>query len=110
MSITAADVRNTEFKNAPIGRRGYAKHEVDAFLVRIAKTLSDQDDLTAAEVHHVQFGRPPIGKRGYDEKQVDDFLDAVEETLLARTGSTGDQHRVPEARSDSPVFERAREL
>ncbi|MEU6645687.1 DivIVA domain-containing protein [Saccharomonospora sp. NPDC046836] len=107
MSFTAEDVRTIAFSNAPIGRRGYAKHEVDDFVQRIAKTLSNEDDLTAAEVHHVQFGRPQIGKRGYDERQVDDFLDQVEETLVSRSGVQ--PHRVPAARESSPVIEHAQD-
>ncbi|MBK1785547.1 DivIVA domain-containing protein [Prauserella cavernicola] len=109
MSFTASDVRDVEFSNAPIGRRGYAKNEVDEFLQRIAKTLANEDDLTAAEVHHVQFGRPLIGKRGYDERQVDTFLDEAEETLVSRTGVTPGSHHVPAARSSSPAIEPARE-
>lgn len=103
MSYTAKDVADIEFDNAPIGRRGYAKPEVDALLTRVVNTLSDSDDLTAAEVHHAQFGRPPIGRRGYDERQVDKFLDEVEELLLNRTGTRADAHRVPKARTDSPA-------
>lgn len=103
MAITADDVRDAEFPDSGFGRRGYAKHEVDALLDRVVRTLSDEDDLTAAEVHHVQFGRPPIGKRGYDEKHVDDFLDKVEDTLLTRTGVTRGAHEVPAARETSPA-------
>ena len=86
MSFTAEDLAEVTFGNAPIGRRGYAKHEVDEFVRRIAKTFAEEDDLTAAEVHHVMFSKPLIGKRGYDEKEVDDFLDQVESQLAARTG------------------------
>lgn len=86
MSFTAEDITGVTFPNAPIGRRGYAKHEVDAFFERIADTIADRDDLTAAEVHHVMFSRPLIGKRGYDERDVDKFLDKVEEQLAHRTG------------------------
>ncbi|MFE0020418.1 DivIVA domain-containing protein [Amycolatopsis sp. NPDC059021] len=86
MSFTAEDLAEVTFGNAPIGRRGYAKHEVDAFIRRIAKTFAEEDDLTAAEVHHVMFSRPLIGKRGYDEREVDEFLDEVEQQLVAETG------------------------
>ena len=86
MSFTAEDLAEVTFGNAPIGRRGYAKHEVDAFVRRIAKTLADEDDLTAAEVHHAMFAKPLIGKRGYDEREVDEFLDTVEDQLASRTG------------------------
>lgn len=104
MAITADEARTIAFPDSGFGRRGYAKHEVDALLERIAATLSDSDDLTAAEVHHTQFSRPPIGRRGYDEKSVDQFLDDVEDTLLARTGVTGGQHQVPTARTESPAI------
>ena len=86
MSFTAEDLAGLTFGNAPIGRRGYAKHEVDEFVARIAKTLTDEDDLTAAEVHHVLFAKPLIGKRGYDERAVDEFLDQVEDQLAATSG------------------------
>jgi DivIVA domain-containing protein len=86
MSFTAEDLTEVTFGNAPIGRRGYAKDEVDEFVRRIAKTLDEEDDLTAAEVHHVVFSKPLIGKRGYDEREVDEFLDAVEDQLASRTG------------------------
>ncbi|WP_370944692.1 DivIVA domain-containing protein [Amycolatopsis sp. cg5] len=87
-----------EFGNSPIGRRGYAKADVDAFVGRIAKTFAGEDDLTAAEVHHVMFAKPLIGKRGYDEREVDEFLDAVEEELISRTGVR--VHRLPAQAAD----------
>jgi DivIVA domain-containing protein len=99
MSFAAEDITGVTFPNAPIGRRGYAKHEVDAFLERIADTIADRDDLTAAEVHHVMFSRPLIGKRGYDERNVDEFLDKVEEQLAHRTGQQ--VLGVPGARDES---------
>jgi len=98
MSFTAEDLAEVTFGNAPIGRRGYAKHEVDEFVRRIAKTIAEEDDLTAAEVHHVMFAKPLIGKRGYDEREVDDFLDAVEDQLATRTGHAPD---LPGARKPS---------
>jgi DivIVA domain-containing protein len=105
MSFTAEDLAEVTFGNAPIGRRGYAKHEVDEFVRRIAKTLAEEDDLTAAEVHHVIFSKPLIGKRGYDESEVDDFLDAVEDQLAARSGHAPD---LPGARkSEEATTERA---
>ncbi|OZM73527.1 DivIVA domain-containing protein [Amycolatopsis antarctica] len=87
MSLSAEDVYDVEFRNAPIGRRGYARDQVDEFLDRIAGTLRGEDDLTPAEVHHVIFGRPMIGKRGYDEREVDEFLDRVEDELVHLTGA-----------------------
>jgi DivIVA domain-containing protein len=98
MPLTADDAANVEFGNAPIGRRGYAKNEVDDFLGRIVRTLHGEDDLTAAEVHHVQFGKPIIGRRGYDERLVDEFLDDVETELINRSGLTPARHQVPAAR------------
>lgn len=101
MSFTAEDVLDVEFSNAPIGRRGYAKAEVDEFVRRIADTLAGTDDLTAAEVHHVRFGRPLLGRRGYDEREVDEFLDGVEQQLLALRSLRRAPHRV--LRSSSTV-------
>ncbi|WP_197318682.1 DivIVA domain-containing protein [Saccharomonospora sp. NB11] len=86
MSFTAEDISDIEFDNAPFGRRGYSKSEVDAFVTRIADTLAGRDDLTAPEIHHVRFGRPLLGRRGYDEQQVDEFLDAMEELFASRSG------------------------
>ncbi|GHF45245.1 DivIVA domain-containing protein [Amycolatopsis bartoniae] len=96
MSLTAEEVRRVEFGNAPIGRRGYAKNEVDAFVRRIAKTLEGEDDLTAAEVHHVMFDKPLLGKRGYDEREVDEFLERAEDTLATFTSRA---HPLPKART-----------
>jgi DivIVA domain-containing protein len=101
MSFTAEEVHRLEFTNAPIGRRGYAKHEVDQFVERIARTLDGKDDLTPAEVHHVMFGKPLLGRRGYDERQVDEFLDAVEEELSERFGHAPS---LPEAREESQAI------
>lgn len=96
MSLTAEDAYHADFPNAQIGRRGYAKHEVDAFILRIAKTLVNEDDLTAAEVHHIAFARPLLGKRGYDEQEVDAFLERAETTLAERGGQA---HPLPSART-----------
>jgi DivIVA domain-containing protein len=96
MSFNPEDVAGVEFGTSPIGRRGYAKAEVDEFVSRIAKTFAEQDDLTAAEVHHVTFAKPLIGKRGYDEREVDEFLDEVENELVSRSGIR--PHPVPGAR------------
>jgi DivIVA domain-containing protein len=103
MSFTTEDIANVEFGTSPIGKRGYAKAEVDEFLRRIAKTFADEDDLTAAEVHHVMFAKPLIGKRGYDEREVDEFLDAVENELVNRTGARS--YPVPSAREQSQATE-----
>jgi DivIVA domain-containing protein len=98
MSYTAEDLAEITFGNAAIGRRGYAKHEVDEFVRRIAKTLAGEDDLTAAEVHHVAFAKPLIGKRGYDEREVDEFLDRVEDQLA---GVSGRAPTLPGARTEA---------
>jgi DivIVA domain-containing protein len=106
MSFNPEDVAGVEFGTSPIGRRGYAKAEVDEFVRRIAKTFAEQDDLTAAEVHHVMFAKPLIGKRGYDEHEVDEFLDAVESELVNRSGIR--PHLVPGARlAEQATDERA---
>ncbi|GHF00862.1 DivIVA domain-containing protein [Amycolatopsis deserti] len=102
MSLSAEDVYRVEFGNAPIGRRGYAKHEVDEFVERIARTLAGEDDLTAAEVHHVMFSKPLLGKRGYDEREVDEFLDQVEDEFARRGGRP---YPVPEARTVTQATE-----
>ena len=95
--MSATDVDNVSFTTAAIGRRGYAKAEVDRLLRRTAGTLRNTDDLTAAEVHHVEFTRPLVGKRGYDEREVDAFLDRVEDELLERSGHRAD-YNVPQRR------------
>ncbi|MEU4666751.1 DivIVA domain-containing protein [Amycolatopsis sp. NPDC023774] len=109
MSFTAEDLIEVTFGNAPIGRRGYAKQEVDEFVRRIAKTIAEEDDLTAAEVHHVMFNKPLIGKRGYDEREVDQFLDAVEEQLADLSGRRApavpgarDEHEATASRAPRP--------
>ncbi|HET6504751.1 MAG TPA: DivIVA domain-containing protein [Amycolatopsis sp.] len=103
MSFTAQDIYGIEFSNAPIGRRGYAKNEVDRFVDRIAKTLDEQDDLTAAEVHHVMFAKPLLGRRGYDEREVDDFLDTVEDQLATTSGRSS--HPLPRAREEAQAID-----
>jgi DivIVA domain-containing protein len=107
MSFTAQDIYGIEFSNAPIGRRGYAKNEVDQFVDRIAKTLDEQDDLSAAEVHHVMFAKPLLGRRGYDEREVDDFLDAVEDQLATSSGLSA--YPLPSAREESQAIDAATE-
>jgi len=96
--LSATDVDNVSFATAAIGRRGYAKAEVDRLLRRTADTLRNTDDLTAAEVHHVEFTRPFVGKRGYDEREVDLFLDRLEDELLERSGARVN-YQVPQCRS-----------
>jgi len=86
MPFTTEDLAEVTFSNAALGRRGYAKQQVDDFVRRIAKTIAGQDDLTAAEVHHVMFAKPLLGKRGYDEREVDEFLDKVESQLAETSG------------------------
>jgi DivIVA domain-containing protein len=106
MPFNIEDIANIEFSTTPIGTRGYAKHEVDKFVRRVAKTFAGDDDLTAAEVHHVMFSKQLIGKRGYDEREVDEFLDQVENELTHRTGTRA--YPVPGARAqDEATDERA---
>lgn len=108
MSLTADDVENTVFDTAALGRRGYARAEVDNFLRRIGDTLAGRDDLTAAEVHHVEFSRPLQGG-GYDQREVHRFLDRVEDELLRRSGRAEDYH-VPRAREGEHRREHAPRL
>ncbi|WP_019814295.1 DivIVA domain-containing protein [Saccharomonospora saliphila] len=86
MSFTADDLSQVEFGNAPLGRRGYSKTEVDAFVRRIERALAGRGGLTPADIDRVQFGRPLLGRRGYDEREVDEFLDDARERL-ARGGA-----------------------
>jgi DivIVA domain-containing protein len=85
--ITADELRAVELGRPPLGRRGYAPDEVDAFLTRAAEALTTlalrrAPQLTADEVHAVVFGKPPLGRgRGYDEDQVDELLDRIEHAL-----------------------------
>jgi DivIVA domain-containing protein len=108
MSFTTEDVAGVEFGTSPVGKRGYAKSEVNEFVRRIAKTFANEDDVTAAEVHHVMFSRPLIGKRGYDEREVDEFLDAVEHELGDRTGIGS--HRIPGARDQTQATDERAQL
>jgi DivIVA domain-containing protein len=117
MSFTAEDLAEVTFGNAPIGRRGYAKNEVDEYVRRIAKTITDEDDLTAAEVHHVMFDKPLIGKRGYDEREVDQFLDEVEDQLADLSGRRApnvpgarDEHEATAQRAPRPAGEATEHL
>ncbi|SEO67157.1 DivIVA domain-containing protein [Amycolatopsis saalfeldensis] len=117
MSFTAEDLAEVAFGNAPIGRRGYAKNEVDEYVRRIAKTIAEEDDLTAAEVHHVMFNKPLIGKRGYDEREVDQFLDEVEDQLADLSGRRApgvpgarDEHEATAQRAPRPAGEAAEHL
>lgn len=99
MRLTADSVNTIALGSPPIGRRGYAKEEVDAFLSRIAETLRGEDDLTAAEVHHVEFSRPLLSRHAYDERDVDTVLDQAEEALLHSRAHTED-YRIPQARAE----------
>ena len=82
MSFTAEDLAEVTFGHAPIGRRGYAKHEVDAFLDLIAEALAGRNILTPDDIHYVEFTIMPVGMRSYDQAQVDMFLDEAEAALV----------------------------
>lgn len=97
MRLTPEAIDNIVLGNAPVGRRGYAKAEVDAFLRRISRTLAGEDDLTAAEVHHMEFSRTLFSKHAYAERDVDDVLDQAEDELMHRGGSS-DDYRIPPTR------------
>ncbi|GAA3855324.1 hypothetical protein GCM10022243_20930 [Saccharothrix violaceirubra] len=79
--LTPQDVRGVRFHKPRPGNRGYHEGEIDAFLVRIERTLSGRDVLTAREVQDVEFSYAPTGRVGYDEEDVDTFLDLVVVTL-----------------------------
>ncbi|WP_051515441.1 DivIVA domain-containing protein [Candidatus Blastococcus massiliensis] len=89
-AITADELRAVELGRPPMGRRGYAPGEVDAFLVRAtealtARSLGRTPELTAEEVRDVIFRKPAFAQRGYDEDQVDALLDRIQATLRAPT-------------------------
>ncbi|NEK84606.1 DivIVA domain-containing protein [Blastococcus saxobsidens] len=87
--ITADELRAAQLGRPPLGRRGYAPDEVDAFLARAAEALTAlalrrPPQLTADEVRSIVFRKPGLGRgRGYDEDQVDELLDRIEHTLRA---------------------------
>lgn len=83
-AITPESINNITFAKPPVGKRGYDKDQVDAFLRRAAATLDGRDSLVASDVRAVVFRKPPAGSRGYDEAQVDAFLDSVEAALKLR--------------------------
>ena len=41
MALTPEEVRSITFRRPPLGRRGYAEEDVDAFLDEVYKTLTD---------------------------------------------------------------------
>lgn len=72
-----------QFGRPRLGKRGYNKGEVDAFLELVGLRLDRRGTLTAADIHDVAFGLPPIGRRGYNEDQVDAVLDRAEAAVAA---------------------------
>lgn len=76
--------RGPKFRPAPLGRRGYATEEVDAFL-----EAAERGEMTAEDVHNVAFGRSPFGSRGYDWEEVDAHLNDLERRLRRRSAEPG---------------------
>ena len=79
------------FRRAPLGTRGYALDEVDAFVAMLMPALRAEPQappLSAADVGWVTFGKAPMGARGYDVADVDAFLDEAERELRARETDT----------------------
>jgi DivIVA domain-containing protein len=56
MALTPADVRSIAFAKPPLGRRGYAEDEVDAFLDEVDKTLTS----LYAELDQLRTGTMPL--------------------------------------------------
>lgn len=90
--LTGDEVRQLIFRKPPLGKRGYDRVQVDAFLQRVADTLDGTDSLTADQVRNVVFGKPArISDRGYDEEEVDATLDIVTGLLRQRAGGDAPQ-------------------
>jgi len=101
-SITGDEVRGAIFRKPPLGKRGYDRDQVDAFLQRVAAALDGSDSLTEAEVHNVVFGKPTgMLDRGYDEEEVDALLDIVGSILGRRAGLAPNP---PAADASAPSF------
>jgi DivIVA domain-containing protein len=100
--ITGDEVRGAIFRKPPLGKRGYDRDQVDAFLQRVAAALDGSDSLTEAEVHNVVFGKPTrMLDRGYDEEDVDALLDIVGSILGRRAGLAPNP---PAADASAPSF------
>jgi len=87
VALTPQDVRDVLFDKPPLGRRGYAEDEVDAFLDLVERALAGHRPMSADDVAGVVFSQASVFRRGYDENQVDAFLDQVGAELAARAGS-----------------------
>lgn len=88
MAPSFDDMQDVSFRSCAVGRRGYRKDEVDAFLRRLQDTFRSyqgsarpSDPVTPVDIHHAAFGRASLVDRGYDAADVDDFLDRAEEML-----------------------------
>lgn len=87
--LNPSELTNVRFRRSVIGKRGYRRDDVDAFLRRIARMIQEQarhaadatEPVTPVDVHHVAFRPGSLLHRGYDEADVDAFLDEVEEQL-----------------------------
>lgn len=77
---------DVEFGEPPLGRRGYHRGEVDAFLEIVTAALKDSTGhtLTPEQVRNAAFAKAPIGRRGYSITEVDRYLDEVERELKSR--------------------------
>ena len=84
--MTPDEVRNIQFSQSGLGKRGYSENEVDAFLDRVEEKIRDDgsNSLSSQDVRRVAFGKSPFGRRGYDMDEVDEFLDRVTEDLETR--------------------------
>lgn len=89
MSPIFDDLENVSFRSCAVGRRGYRRDDVDAFLRRLQHTFRSyhgyaekpSDPVTPVDIHHAAFGRASLVERGYDAADVDSFLELAEEEL-----------------------------
>ena len=77
--------RESPFPHTDGRRRGYAPHEVDAYLSRVKQTYEGDPSLdepvSAAEIRSRGF---TLTRRGYDPRYVDAALDRLEEVFFER--------------------------
>jgi hypothetical protein len=78
-----------EFPAAPLGREGYTRAEVDAFVAALDQALRhDPPTLAPYEVDDQRFRVRRLGNR-YALREVDDYLDRAHELLRDRHGEDG---------------------
>jgi DivIVA domain-containing protein len=97
MTLTAADVRSTDFPASSRLRRGYDADAVDAFLERIAVRLETGEGLSSNDVYHVPFAKAGLGGRGYSSAEVDAFLERVHVELARLEDGWGHENVPPQA-------------